>query len=413
MGQVSTKYRERASSLQDAGIGVSQLLRLLDSIKSCSQCDDLHEAVGVVVRETCSILQCDRATVFIVDNIREELYIAKPKSSSAPDIRIPWDAGLAGHVFQKGVLLNIADAYTDERFNSDTDKKTGYKTKSIMCCPIRDAQDQIVAVMQCINKLKKGDEGASSKAGDVVAFSEIDEVIMDHLQSQVGVILRNSVTKEALRNEHSKVGALLDIVRSLNAGMGTASLVFTITNRTPALVNAHRCTLYMVDKGREEIWSMQGAVEIRLPMDKGIAGSVVTSGKTLNIPDAYQDERFNQEYDKKSGYRTKSILCMPLYSSKQSVIGVIQLINKMDGSKRGFTEEDERLLAGFLDIAGSILEQSQVFQRQKVQISEMDKIKGVSAKSKSLASETKAMGGLTIAEGDEEDEDEDEEDSSF
>ena len=153
---------------------------------------------------------------------------------------------------------------------------------------------------------------------------------MGYLQSQVGVILRNAVTRKALKVESGRVGALLDIVKSLNAGMGTASLIFTITNRTPALVNADRCTVYMVDPNREELWSMQGAVEIRFPMTLGLAGAVVTSEKTVNIRDVYEDNRFNRDFDNKTGYRTKSVLCMPIYSTAQKVIAVIQLINKLD-----------------------------------------------------------------------------------
>merc|ERR1711865_722429 len=301
--------------------------------------------------------------------------------------------------------------YEDDRFNKGTDVKTGYKTTSIMCCPVRDASDNIVAVMQCINKMNIEDASQKSPLVKnrklITAFGETDMMLMGYLQSQVGVILRSAVTRQALKIESGRVGTLLDIVKSLNTGMGTASLIFTITNRTPALVNADRCTVYMVDPNRKELWSMQGAVEIRFPMTIGLAGAVVTTEKTVNIRDVYEDARFNQEFDKKSGYRTKSVLCMPIYSTAQKVIAVIQLINKLDGGPVGFTEQDERLLAGFLDIAGSILEQSQLFQEQKVQLSEMDVIMGKGSSDKKV---TSSMSGMSIVEGDEEEEEEESDD---
>ena len=399
----NSDYKTRASSLEAVGVGSAQLLRLLDSIRRCGQCDSLEESVELIVGETIATLSCDRATVFLVDNIREQLVITRSVGSDSPDIHIPWDAGLAGHVYQTGETINIPDAYSDERFNKETDQKTGYKTTSLMCCPVRDAQENIVAVMQCINKQESGADGP------VVPFNETDMMLMGYLQSQVGVILRNAVTRKALTVESGRVGALLDIVKSLNAGMGTASLIFTITNRTPALVNADRCTVYMVDPNREELWSMQGAVEIRFPMTLGLAGAVVTSEKTVNIRDVYEDNRFNRDFDNKTGYRTKSVLCMPIYSTAQKVIAVIQLINKLDQSPVGFTHHDERLLSGFLDIAGSILEQSQIFQKQKSQLSEMDVILGKGA-SKPSDKVTSSMGGMTIAEGDEEEEEEEEDD---
>ena len=99
MGNSTSDYATRASSLETVGVGSPQLLRLLDSIRLCGQCDSLEESVDLIVRETCATLGCDRATVFLVDNIREQLVITT-SDSEAPDIRIPWSAGLAGHVYQ-------------------------------------------------------------------------------------------------------------------------------------------------------------------------------------------------------------------------------------------------------------------------------------------------------------------------
>ncbi len=73
------------------------------------------------------------------------------------------------------------------------------------------------------------------------------------------------------------------------------------------LLDADRCTLFLLDAERGELWSKvaEGSKEIRVPVTKGIAGHVVTTGELLNIKDAYQDSRFNPEIDKRTGYRTK------------------------------------------------------------------------------------------------------------
>ena len=94
-------------------------------------------------------------------------------------------------------------------------------------------------------------------------------------------------------------------------------------------------------------------------MDQGIAGSVATTGQSLNIVDAYDNPSFNQAIDKKTGYRTKAILCMPIKADDQ-VVGVLQLINKTTGS-RIFTEEDEDTMNIFLAIAGPILAASSLY----------------------------------------------------
>eukprot|EP00753_Platysulcus_tardus_P005782 PLAT13695.1.p1 GENE.PLAT13695.1~~PLAT13695.1.p1 ORF type:complete len:243 (-),score=129.08 PLAT13695.1:156-884(-) len=185
--------------------------------------------------------------------------------------------------------------------------------------------------------------------------------MVEALGSQAGITLRNASLFEKIQEEHKKITALLDIVRALHGDLGINSLIFTITERTPLLVQADRCTLYLVDNRNSELWSMHGGLEIRFPLTAGLAGHVGSTGEKLNIPDAYDDDRFNQAYDKKSGYRTRAVLCMPIFSAKREIIGVLQLINKKSGGP--FTHEDEQLLSSFLGIAGSILETSQLFSR--------------------------------------------------
>jgi GAF domain-containing protein len=151
---------------------------------------------------------------------------------------------------------------------------------------------------------------------------------------------------------------MLDIVRSLHSDMGVNSVSFTLTERTPQLVDADRCTLYLVDEKHSELWTISGGVQIRIPKSSGIAGLVATSGEVVNIPDAYKDDRFNKDFDMKSGFHTKTILCLPIKNSENTVVGVLQLINKMEGP---FTPGDEELLECFLAIVGGIITNSQLF----------------------------------------------------
>ncbi len=104
----------------------------------------------------------------------------------------------------------------------------------------------------------------------------------------------------------------------------------------------------------------------------------------------YKDDRFNTEYDKKSGYRTRSVLILPIFDSPidgtaRQVVGVLQMINKLHGPR--FTQADEDLLSSFLDIAGSILVTSQLFNRTDKKLSEFD-----AARNFSNRSDDKAIG---------------------
>jgi adenylate cyclase len=402
MGNVANRYKQEAKDLEKVGIQSEHLVGMLNMIRHINEAKSLRDATTIVVEEACSMLNCDRATVFIVDKENEHLVIKHATNDDALDIRIPWNTGIVGHVYMSGETVNIPDAYKDDRFNQEADVATGYKTTSILCCPITDANGVTEAVLQCINK--KG-----PKEGVYVPFVEKDIFILDHLRSQLGVILQNYMILDMQRATQERINALLDIIKSVNSGMGTASLIFTLTNRTPALVHAQRCTVFMIDHGRQEIYSMQGAVEIRIPMTSGLAGAVATTGEPLNIRDAYKDSRFNQEFDLKNKFRTKQVLVLPIKSAGgDRVIGVIQLINKEVGEV--FTDQDIDLLNIFLAIAGGILEQSVVITRQKRRLTEFERMttahttKGTGAMDSGVSS----LGSFAEEEEDEEDDEGDE-----
>jgi HD-GYP domain-containing protein (c-di-GMP phosphodiesterase class II) len=120
----------------------------------------------------------------------------------------------------------------------------------------------------------------------------------------------------------------------------------SIVHEVVQLLNADRGTVYLLSDDGREIYSMVALGmemrEIRFPVERGIAGYVARTGKVVNIPDAYQDERFNPDFDKKTGYRTRSVLAAPMTDAQGNRVGVVQVINKKDGT--AFTHEDEEFL---------------------------------------------------------------------
>ena len=119
---------------------------------------------------------------------------------------------------------------------------------------------------------------------------------------------------------------LLDVMKSFSSELEVDALLRKIMERTSAVLEADRSTLFLVDRRTNEIWSKvaQGAgmVEIRVPIGRGIAGTVAATGETINIADAYADPRFNPEVDRRTGYRTRTILCAPIRDGAGAVVGV-------------------------------------------------------------------------------------------
>jgi putative ABC transport system ATP-binding protein len=126
------------------------------------------------------------------------------------------------------------------------------------------------------------------------------------------------------------------------------------------ILQADRVTLFLADPERRELWAKvaQGGaekpLEIRIPIGAGIAGQVATTGSSLNIPDAYNDPRFNREVDQQTGYRTRSILCVPITDAGKRTFAVAQLLNKAGGVP--FDADDERRMKEFAASVGVILE---------------------------------------------------------
>jgi HD-GYP domain-containing protein (c-di-GMP phosphodiesterase class II) len=165
-----------------------------------------------------------------------------------------------------------------------------------------------------------------------------------------------SSDETALTRRLQKLTSILDVTKAMSAERDLDLLLPLIIYEASKVVEADRCSLFILDRERNELWSKvaQGSKnEIRLPVGSGIAGQVASTGAIINIPDAYADERFNRSFDISSGYRTQTILCVPMRDANGEVTGVIQALNKR-GNRIFDAEDEELLLALGAQAAGAI-----------------------------------------------------------
>ena len=171
---------------------------------------------------------------------------------------------------------------------------------------------------------------------------------------------------EQLREENKRLQVLLHLAENLQTHLELDKLLLTTMEEVAKILNADRCTVFLLDENKNELWSIvamgiEKGKEIRFPADKGISGHVATTGQVLNIPDAYKDPRFNPDIDKKTGYKTENMLTMPLSNAEGHILGVFQVLNKKDGP---FTGKDESLLTAISHIAATTIENSQLYVEQ-------------------------------------------------
>lgn len=168
---------------------------------------------------------------------------------------------------------------------------------------------------------------------------------------------------------------LLTVARRLGATVDLDEMLQAIASAATDLLDCERATVYLYDAATDELRSRLATgmadspvSELRFPAGLGIAGQVARTGMLVNLPDAYADPRFNPDFDKTSGFRTRSMLTVRLADHDDGTVGVLQLLNKRS---RPFDTRDEEI-AGFLGSQAGVAMQRQTLLdhfavKQKIQ----------------------------------------------
>ncbi len=328
---------------------IHQMELLLGISRQVAAIETLDELLAAIVEISARETGSERGTLFLNDDQTGELYSRIAQGSRTREIRILNDSGIAGHVFRSGQGVIIHDAYSDSRFNRAVDLETGFLTHSILCAPIRTVKGEIIGVLQMLNK----------KSG---AFVEEDLRLLEAMCTQTAITLRSTQFVEKMKVSREREMKFMDVVSEITSEIDLSSMLAKVMNEATRMLQAERGTIFLHDDKTNELFSrvaMGDKVgEIRMPDHMGIAGAVYTSGQTINIPYAYADLRFNPAFDKRTGFFTRSILCIPIINKDEKVIGVTQVLNRRGGA---FTKEDESRLKAFTAQLAISLENAKLF----------------------------------------------------
>ena len=322
---------------------------LLEINKKIAGLKNLSEILWTIIDFVTENVDGDRGSLFLNDSETNELYSRVAQGELTREIRILNTVGIAGAIFtsQQGEIIH--DVYSDRRFNKEVDQETGYKTRNMICTPVKTVNGQIIGVIQILNK-KKG------------RFTKDNLNLVDAIATQAAVSIQNAQNSEFFERKRAQEMEFVSIVSDVTAEIDLSALLKRVMEEATRMLNADRATLFLNDEKTNELFSRvamgEGVGEIRLPNTAGIAGSVFTSGETMNIPYAYADLRFNPSFDKQTGYFTRSILCVPVTNKNGKVIGCTQVLNKKGGK---FTEEDESRLKAFTQQVAIALENAKLF----------------------------------------------------
>lgn len=324
----------------------ARLLGVHEVLATAGDLDAQLDAFAGIVTE---VIGAERASLFLHDAATGELYSRVGTGLAPGEIRILAHEGVAGAVFTSGQAAWVNDVASDARFNPRIDALAGFETRSLLAVPLRTADGELIGVVEALNKLG-GDFGAADRA------------LLEGLTAQAALVLRNTLRLEHALSASRREARFVEVVAEISSEIKLGPLLQKIMEAVTRLLDAERSTLFLYDAKSDELFTEigqgLGAQSIRLPSNQGIAGAVFSSGQSVNIPHAYADLRFNPEFDRRTGFFTRSILCVPVVNKDGRVIGVTQVLNKRGGS---FSEKDEARLRAFTAQIAIGLENAKLF----------------------------------------------------
>jgi len=380
---------------------VNQTLSMLDSVLDSQGFDAiLDEMLQSITQKTGELLHADRATIFLLDKEKDELFtiVAKDEKGNALEIRFPATVGIAGEAATSKQAINIPyDFYDDPRSATaqKLDKQNHYRTYTMLTMPLLNEEtEELVAVVQLINKLRLDAPETLSleERVDRNGFTTDDEAVFREFAPSIRLILESSKAFYAATQKQRAASALMSAVSSLSkSSLDLEDTLNRVMDEAKELMNADRSTLWLLDEEKDELWTkipINGkSTEIRIPRTAGFAGMVAESLQPLLIPfDIYDDPRseVSKKTDQTTGYRTCSMLCMPVFNADNKLIGVTQLINKKKQGdfppyepeswpaapeqwKASFNRTDQEFMEAFNIQAGVALQNAKLFATVKQQ----------------------------------------------
>ncbi len=349
--QTNLRFERIVSKSRETERNLENIYELLDMSEVVSLRKGIESQIERIVATASKIMDAERATLFLLDDITEELWSMVAEGVESKEIRISKEHGVVGWVVTHDAVVNIPNAYADSRFDNATDSHTGFKTRNILCGPLKNIHGELVGALQIINK----------KSGQ---FDKADESIFKAFTYQTAIAVENLQLYKRFIDDHEKMALLFDVSTSVSRTLDLETLFVEIVCKISEILNAERSSLFLLDHETGELWSKVAEkseiTEIRFPKSQGLAGHVAMTGKVLNIEDAYRDPRFLPNVDEQTGFCTKTVLCAPIINRNQEIIGVTQAINKKGAI---FDREDEDMLKALSSHVAMALENAQLFER--------------------------------------------------
>ncbi|TYZ63862.1 hypothetical protein PybrP1_006224 [[Pythium] brassicae (nom. inval.)] len=295
-----------------------------------------------IISVSYELLHAEKIALYVRDEGTDAFYIASGAEASAKDEYHTDHNGIAGFVMRTGQLVLTNAAQEHPEFDPSFDEKSSFVTRQVLCASVKDADSNILAVVCASNKADGGE------------FTSEDALYLNYAADAAGISLHKSNLLREVITSQRITEARLKLTDFVSNSTSVAEFVGIVVDEGRQLMGCDRFGFLLVDQLKKELWITQiDGQNVRMPMNKGLSGLVATTGETVCTRDAYTHELFDPSLDAKTGYRTTSVLCMPVFEDhapvNPKIVAVAMCINKKEGPTRvvPFTNTDTTTMARY------------------------------------------------------------------
>jgi signal transduction histidine kinase/putative methionine-R-sulfoxide reductase with GAF domain len=330
--------------------------------RALSTVGDLDRLLILIMQRVTELMEADRSTLYLLTDDRSQLWSKVAQGEQLVEIRLRVGDGVAGWVAQTRELVNIPDAYADQRFQPAFDLRSGYRTRSILSTPMLSAQGELIGVLQVLNK----QDGP---------FTTADEDLLSALASQAAIAVENarlyhslvaqnqelSRARTGLERRQRELNALYEVEKELSAALDLDDLLSRILAQAIAMLGGGAGSIALVESdGALRFRTVHGPaaprlIERTLPHGTGLLGWAIAHKMPLVVHDPTTDARHAADIAEEIGVRPQHLLVAPIVDG-DDVIGGIEIIDQRkaprgdgDGADRDrgetlWNDEDLKLL---------------------------------------------------------------------
>ncbi|HDT14987.1 MAG TPA: GAF domain-containing protein [Firmicutes bacterium] len=346
--------------------GAEQIKRLGTEVKILRQVAEItgrHIDLGKVLDRFLSVVMeetdSDAGSFLLVDDVTDTLYFAAARGKAGERIkkfRLAMGEGIAGWVAQNGMPIITPDASKDKRHSKRISAATGYKTRNMVCIPVK-YEKEILGVIQLLNK----------KGGGVFTRDDVD--VIQPFLSYIAVLIKNAGLTIENRKRIQSLEHIMELTKYVNSTLNLDSLLDIMLDISTKMLGGEAGSVLFIDDEAEELVFAAATgrkkdelKNTRVPIGKGIAGWVAREDASVLVPDVKNDPRFYSKTDEDIKFRTKSIIAVPL-RTKEKLIGVVEILNKKNGAQ--FDEQDKLLLEALANQAAVAIENAKLYSETK------------------------------------------------